>query len=321
LLCFFVVQSRFPKLKKSIMPITLPQLSRREFLKRAALAATVAGMAPQSYARLFGKSRDPHTFVFFSDTHIAGDAAKIYLNVNMADHLTACVRQLAAWPVKPATVIVNGDLAFGSGFPEDYTTFGKLILPVRALATMHLTLGNHDERENFWNAFPRDTAKLKSIPQKQIAVFSSERANWFLLDSLEVTAKTPGELGVAQLDWLARELDARGHKPAIVVVHHNPQFPKPTSGLLDSAALLALLAERRQVKALIFGHTHDWHIEQHASGIHLINLPPTAYPFKEGPPSGWVRTTLMRDGMEIELRSLDVNHPEHARVKQLPWRA
>src|ERR1017187_6873657 len=227
------------------MPVTLPQLSRREFLKRAALAGAAVVLAPQAYAGLFGKSSDKHTFAFFSDPHIAADAALKNSGVNMADNLAACVRELAAWPVKPATVIVNGDLAFKSGLPEDYTTFGKLILPVRALATMHLTLGNHDERENFWNAFPRDTAKLKSIPQKQIAVFSSERANWFLLDSLEVTAKTPGELGVAQLDWLARELDARGHKPAIVVVHHNPQFPKPTSGLLDSAALLALLAERR----------------------------------------------------------------------------
>ena len=303
------------------MPISLPQLSRREFLKRAALAAAVAWFAPQSYAGLFGKSRDKHTFFFFSDTHIAGDTAQTYLNVNMADHLTACVRELAAWPVKPAAVIVNGDLAYLTGKPEDYTTFGKLIAPVRALAPLHLSLGNHDERENFWNAFPRDAARQKSVSEKQTAVFSSERANWFLLDSLDTTAKTPGQLGAAQLDWLARELDARSHKPAIVVVHHNPQFPKPTTGLLDSAALMDLLAGRRQVKALIFGHTHDWHIEQHTSGVHLINLPPTAYPFKEGRPSGWVRATLAHDGMEIELRSLDVNYPDHARVKRLPWRA
>ena len=28
---------------------------------------------------------------------------------------------------------------------------------------------------------------------------------------------------------------------------------------------------------------------EHDSGIHLINLPPTAYVFEEGKPSGWVR--------------------------------
>jgi 3',5'-cyclic-AMP phosphodiesterase len=302
------------------MPITLPQLSRREFLKRAALAGAAVALAPSSYAGLFGKSRDKHTFAFFSDTHIAADPAQIYLDVNMAGHLAACVRELAAWPVKPAAVIINGDLGYLAGLPGDYTTFGKLIEPVRALAPVHLSLGNHDDRENFWQAFPRDATPLKSVPQKQAAVFSSDRANWFLLDSLEATDKTPGELGAAQLDWLARELDARPHQPAVVVVHHNPQFSQVTTGLQDTQALMETLAPRRHAKALIFGHTHDWHIETHASGVHLINLPPTAYPFKAGRPSGWVRATLARDGAEFELRSLDPKHPEHAQVKKLEWR-
>jgi len=302
------------------MPLYLPQLTRREFLKRAALAGAAFTFAPQGHAGVFGKSRDQHTFAFFADTHIAGDPAQTYYNVNMADHLAACARELAAWPVKPAAVIVNGDLAFLFGKPEDYATFGNVIETVRALAPVHLSLGNHDERESFWQAFPHDTAKLKSVPQRQAAVFACDRANWFLLDSLDVTDKTPGELGVVQLAWLARELDARLHKPAVVVVHHNPQFPKPTTGLLDSAALMETLAPRRQVKALIFGHTHDWHIAQHESGVHFINLPPTSYVFREGRPSGWVRATLAQDGMEIELRSLDVNHPEHGQVKQLKWR-
>ena len=192
------------------MPVTLPQLTRREFLKRAALAG--AGMdsspsRPESHAGLFGKSRDKHTFAFFSDSHIAADAALKHSNVNMADNLAACVRELAAWPVNPATVIVNGDLAFASGQPGDYGMFGKLIEPVRALAPIHLSLGNHDERENFWQAFPRDVTKQGSRLHRQATVFASDRANWFLLDSLEVTDTAPGEFGTAQLDWLARELD------------------------------------------------------------------------------------------------------------------
>ena len=121
------------------MPVTLPQLTRREFLKRAALAGAAFALAPQCQAGLFGKSRDKNTFALFSDTHVAADAALKHSNVNMADNLAACVRDLAAWPVKPATVIVNGDLAFESGQPGDYATFGKLIEPVRALAPIHLS--------------------------------------------------------------------------------------------------------------------------------------------------------------------------------------
>ena len=162
------------------MPITLPQLSRRDFLKRAAFVGAATAFAPTSYAGWFGKSRDKHTFAFFSDTHIAADAAfKHASGVNVADNLAACVRELAAWPVKPAAVIVNGDLALKDGQPGDYATFGKQLAPVRALAPVHLNLGNHDARENFWTAFPHDAAKLKSVPQRQAMVFSSARANWF----------------------------------------------------------------------------------------------------------------------------------------------
>ena len=306
------------------MPVTLRQLSRREFLKRAALTGVGLGLVelvpPKSYAGLFGKSRDQHTFAFFSDLHIAADAALKNNGVNMAENLDACVRELAAWPVKPAAVIVNGDLAFKNGQPEDYATFGRLVEPLRALASLHLLLGNHDEREHFWSAFPHDAAKLKSVPQKQATVFASERANWFLLDSLDVTLATPGELGAAQLDWLHTELAARADKPAIIVAHHNLQTPGLTAGIKDSAALEELFARQRQVKAFVFGHTHNWNVTQHASGVQLINLPPTGYVFAKGRPSGWVRCTLARDGAEFELRSLDVQHPEHAQVKKLSWR-
>ncbi|MGA2179564.1 MAG: metallophosphoesterase [Verrucomicrobiota bacterium] len=302
------------------MPVTLSQLTRREFLKRAALAGAAFALAPQSHAGLFSKSRDKNTFAFFSDTHIAADATLKHSHVNMADNLAACVRELAAWPVKPATVIVNGDLAFNSGLPEDYATFGELIEPVRALAPIHLSLGNHDERENFWKAFPHDATRQSSTLHRQAIVFASDRANWFLLDSLDVTDTAPGEFGTAQLNWLARELAARPDKPAILVGHHNLQAPGATSGLKDTAAFEELFARHRQVKAFIFGHTHNWHVEQHVSGVQLVNLPPTAYVFKEGRPSGWVRATLARDGAEFELRSLDPQHPEHAQVKQLQWR-
>jgi Icc protein len=303
------------------MPVRLLQLTRREFLKRAALAGAAVALAPQAHAGWFGKSRDKHTCAFFSDTHIAADATLKHSNVNMADNLAACVRELAAWPARPAAVIVNGDLAFQSGRPDDYATFGKLFEPVRALAPVHLTLGNHDERENFWRAFPRDATEQSSKLHRQATVFASDRANWFLLDSLDVSDTAPGEYGTAQLDWLAHELAARPDKPAILVGHHNLMPAGGTAGLKDSAAFEEIFARHRQVKAYIFGHTHNWSVETHASGVQLINLPPTGYVFKAGRPSGWVRATLARDGAEFELRSLDPQHPEHAQVKQLKWRS
>jgi 3',5'-cyclic-AMP phosphodiesterase len=302
------------------MPVTLPQLSRREFLKRAALAGAGLAALP-AHAGLFGKSRDKSTFFFLSDTHIAADAALQNNGVNMADNLAASVRELAAWPVKPAAVFVNGDLAFKQGLAGDYATFGKLIEPVRTLAPIYLNLGNHDQRENFWSAFPHDAAKQKNVPQKQCAVLETSLANWFLLDSLDVTLATPGEMGAAQLDWLDAELTAHTGKPAILVAHHNLQTSGLVAGIKDSAALVKIFTRHPQVKAFVFGHTHNWHVETHATGVHLVNLPPTGYVFAKGRPSGWVRCTLAKDSAEFELRSLDANHPEHAQFKKLSWRA
>ena len=301
------------------MPVTLPQLSRREFLKRAGMAGAAVAVARPSFAGWFSKSRDDHTFALFSDAHIAGDAGLEHGGVNMADNLAACVSELNDWRVRPAALLVNGDLAFTYGKAEDYTTFGKLIHRVRAFAPVHLSLGNHDDRAQFWQAFPEDATRLDTVPDKQVGIISGDRANWFLLDSLDVTASTPGELGRAQLNWLSHELAVRREKPALVVCHH-PLDITGLMGLKDSMMLEEMMVRHRQVKAFIFGHTHNWNVAQHPSGVHLINLPQTAYPFEAGRPSGWVRATLARDSMEIELRCVDPHHPEQGQVKLLPWR-
>lgn len=301
------------------MPVFLPQLSRREFLKRAALAGVAVAAAPSLYAQLAGKPRDPDLFFFLSDTHIAADITFKHREVNMAENFAAVARELAAWPAAPAAIVVSGDLAFKLGEAGDYAAFGKLLEPVRVLAPVHLLLGNHDRREHFWDAFPRDAARVAAVPQKQAAKFSSERADWFLLDSLNVTDVVAGRLGAAQLEWLDRELAAHPEKPAVVVCHHNLNTHGGILGLEDSVPMMELLDRRRQVKAFVFGHTHDWHVARHG-GVQLVNLPPTAYVFERGRPSGWVRATLKPDGMEIELRALDGKHPDHAQVKRLAWR-
>ncbi len=197
------------------MPITLPQLSRRAFLKRAALAGAAIAVVPHTYAGLFGKSRDKHTFAFFSDAHIAADAKTNHGGVNMADNLAACTRELAAWPVQPAAVIVNGDLAFAYGKSEDYGTFGELIHPLRAMAPIHLSLGKSRPRcpcKSFWEAFPADATPLATVPDKQATVFSGPRANWFLLDSLDMTAVTPGDIP-ERPSWTGNVAQATGGAP------------------------------------------------------------------------------------------------------------
>jgi 3',5'-cyclic AMP phosphodiesterase CpdA len=151
-----------------------------------------------------------------------------------------------------------------------------------------------------------------------------------MLDSLDVTKQTPGLLGGDQLAWLAKTLDASADKVNLVMVHHNPYAPPPKGppvpdkskvpGLIDTAALLDVLSPRKQAKALIFGHTHRWSHEQRDDGLHLVNLPTTAYVFSPEQPSGWTDARLEETGATFELHTLDPKHAWSGQKLNLTWR-
>lgn len=302
------------------MPIYLPPISRRGFLHRTLVAAAGLAVGPNLFAA--EKPVDENFWALFSDPHIAADHLLVHLNVNMTEHLEGVVREVMALPTRPAGVFVNGDCAYNSGEKGDDAAVADLLKPLRAAQMpVHLTLGNHDNRERFWDALTTQKAANRPLADKQTMMLSTPHVNWFVLDSLEQTLATPGLLGKEQLDWLAKTLDANAAKPALVMVHHNPGLSDNVPGLKDSYALFEVIRPRKQVKAYLFGHTHAWSVMQDDSGLYLVNLPPIAYVFKEGNPSGWVRATLASDGMKLELRCLDTTHKAHGEVKELKWRA
>lgn len=150
---------------------------------------------------------------------------------------------------------------------------------------------------------------------------SSDLANWFLLDSLDKVNVTPGEVGGEQLDWLARVLDDRKEKPALVAIHHDPQWSAPAkrSGIRDTEKLFDVLVPRKQVKAVFYGHTHVWQRKSH-EGIHLVNLPPVAYLFNKEAPNGWVDLRLAESGAVLTLNAFDAKHRQNGEKVELTWR-
>lgn len=301
------------------MPIHLPPLSRRSFLRRTLVAGAGLAWAPEIFAQTTRRT-DANSWALLADTHIAASPAKIERSVNPTGHLGAVTKELLALPERPAGGFVVGDCAFSKGEPGDYSQFARLIEPLRAGGLpLHLALGNHDQRDHFWSAFESEKAAHRPVVDKQTALIKSELVNWFMLDSLEKTLQTPGALGGDQLKWLAESLDANAQKPAVIVVHHNPGLDG-NFGLKDTEALLEVLRPRKQAKAWVYGHTHHWKVAQDESGIHLVNLPPVAYVFREGDPSGWVHATARAEGMRLELRCVDPQHPAQGQVVDLKWR-
>src|SRR5437867_5827607 len=252
------------------MPLLLPPLSRRRFLTGAAAAATALVLPDALWAADERPApTDPHRFALLSDVHIAADPAAVLRKVTMAEHLRKVVAEVTGLSPRPAAAAINGDLALGTGESGDYTTLLKLLAPLRAAGLpIHLGLGNHDNRDRFRAALPERDRVDTALKDRQAYVVESPRANWFILDSLIETNKTPGTVGERQLHWLAEGLDNRKQKSAIVLVHHNPDPDPSHNGLTDTKALLDLLKPRRQVKALLFGHTHAWSVKEE-DGLHL----------------------------------------------------
>ena len=265
---------------------------------------------------------DNDCWALLSDTHVAADRAKITRKVNMADNLAAVSKEIAALPKRPFGAILNGDCALLDGQAGDYAAVTDLLKPIREAGTpLHLTLGNHDDRDQFWQAMTDMRELKRPVADHHVAILRAGKANWFVLDSLEKVNAAPGALGEAQLKWLGDALDANADKPALVMVHHPLNRGTATGGIKDSTKLIEILQARKHVKCFIYGHTHKWVTAQDEAGVHLVNLPPVSYPFKEGDPSGWVRMELRADGARLEMSSLDKQHKAHGQVVELKWRA
>jgi len=302
------------------MPIHLAPISRRQFFARAIRTGAGLLLAPELVAA--DKPTDPHSWVFFSDIHLAADRRLRVRGINMFDHFNQARREVLALPERPAGAIITGDCAYNSGQPGDYALLTEALLPMRAdKVPIHIALGNHDNRVNFWDALKAEKTAPHPVSDRQVSLLRTPRANWFILDSLEKTLSTPGLLGPEQLRWLAEALDANPKKPALVVLHHNPGLEGGNMGLKDTLLLFDVIRPRKQVKAYIYGHTHSWKVEEDPSGIHLVNLPAAAYVFREGEPSGWVLANMKRTGMRLRLCCLDPRHKLNGQTINLKWRA
>jgi Icc protein len=314
-----------------VMSIHIIPITRRRFLHVSARGA-VATIAVPSVRAIPGKEIpvDRHRFAFISDTHIMADPAAVARGINMADHLRQVVAEIAAQTARPAGVVVNGDLATDGSPPTAgaYRHLAQLLDPLTKRGMpIHLTMGNCDRRSLFAETLTEMLPGTPPVAGRLVNVLQTERANFFLLDSLYNTERTvtEGDLGMKQIEWLARALDQHAKKPAIVICHHNVNQLEAKSvtaqegGLRDGAALVDVLRPRKHVKAFIFGHTHEWR-RWELDGIHFINLPTTAYIFDPDEPRGWVDVRLEKRGMSLMLESLDKTHPKHGKKLVLRWR-
>jgi predicted phosphodiesterase len=261
-----------------------------------------------------------------ADTHISGDPNHVFLGtkwkgtpvkasehegVNMTNCLVQAVHRILALKPRPAYLIVNGDCTFSDGRDAECKQFLRLLEPIRSAGiTVHVTLGNHDDRENLRKLIPFPKKEQMDV---QADVIELPRANLVLLDS------GCGALGDHQLTWLGRHLDERPDKPAFIFSHFNP-YPnrglRPIPGLRDGSALLKLLAERKHVRAYVYGHTHEWQCDRR-DHLYLINQPAVSYCFGKGHAHGWIDMKFTETSADLELHCINPKHTQHGDRKRI----
>jgi 3',5'-cyclic AMP phosphodiesterase CpdA len=192
-----------------------------------------------------------------------------------------------------------------------------LLEPVAAVAPVYVALGNHDDRKNFLQVFRNPPGIHPPIDGKHVTVIEHEIVRVIVLDSLLYTNRVAGLLGRKQREWLAGYLPTVRDRPVVLAFHHPPS--DADGDLLDADRLFALLKPHRQVKAIIYGHSHVWALGKHER-IHLINLPTTGYNFRDQDPVGWVEARFWSRGIALTLHALTGNRREDRQTTTLAWR-
>src|ERR1041385_3357135 len=240
----------------------------------------------------------------------------------MAAHLQTVLDRVQK--LQPDHILINGDVSYTRGEPDDYTAFMDLIKPLRdKQMPLHLTLGNHDRRDRFCTALPILDQKSNMQPGGAVEakVVSSRRMGnhqWIFLDSLEKTRATRGSLGEKQLAWLQRRLDSDKSTPTIICLHHNPD--RSPVGLKDYEAFQQTVLSRRQVKLVVFGHTHIFRTWQ-TDGLHFVNLPAVGFRLEPGSSFGWMSGRFKTGGTQLVFHGVSHKDRDDGAIRNLTWRA
>ena len=200
---------------------------------------------------------DENLTVFISDLHVSGTLAKYDYTKR---RLEKTVDDILAMRPLPKRVVCFGDIAISYGRPEDYRASKPILMRlVDAGIELTLTLGNHDRRAAFLEAWPEYRTRTQ-VPGRVTSVVSLGEADLVLLDALRGTddratddmGPVDGRIDGEQLKWL-RGWMASARRPFFLGSHQFRDLA--VEGL---PLPIRLLDESPHAVGWIYGHDHAW---------------------------------------------------------------
>lgn len=190
-----------------------------------------------------------------SDTHLRAGDGRLYDSVDSAAYLSRALADIEASGMRPDALVFTGDLT-DLGEEAAYDTLRAAVDPVAARigARVIWVMGNHDDRARFRTRLLDEEAATAPVDR----VFDLDGLRVIALDST-VPGHHHGEIGDAQLQWLALELAVPAPRGTILALHH-----PPIPSVLDLAVTVELREQHRladvlrgtDVRAILAGHLH-----------------------------------------------------------------
>ncbi len=291
-------------------------MDRRTFIRTSlAAAGTLVALGAANCHNSEIKEKQVARLALLADVHVPADMENNYRGFYPYRNLQKIIPDIVS--ASPDGVVIAGDLARLTGEPGDYANLKKLLSPLAEKAPVFMALGNHDNRENFLKAFQTMAGQKQAIKGKHVIVVQKAPVRLILLDSLLFTDKVPGLLGKEQRQWLENYLKECDNTPTILCFHHT--LEDGDDALLDVLRLFDVIKSIQKVKAIVYGHSHEYAFSQY-EGIHLINLPAVGYNFNDTEPVGWVEALLTSQGGDFTLHAAAGNKDADDRTTKLAWR-
>jgi 3',5'-cyclic-AMP phosphodiesterase len=291
-------------------------VNRRNFLANSskAFAAFAFCIQVKGFAASASSPGKEVHLALLSDTHTPADPLTEYRKFFPSENLRGIVSQVIE--ARPEGVIVNGDAARATGELADYEEFKRLLAPLAEQTPIYIGLGNHDNRENFLKVFDKLSGNRQPVTDKHVLVIEHPVSRFILLDSLFLVNKVAGLLGKAQRDWLSEYLEKSDGRATVLFVHHT--LGEGDGDLLDIERLYRLIQPHKKVKAIFYGHSHEYAFSRQ-QGVHLVNIPAVGYNFKDSEPVGWVDARFRPDGADLTLKAFAGNLTGNGKSTSLDW--
>lgn len=219
--------------------------------------------------------------VQITDSHLYGDRDAELLKMNTQESFERVLELVAESEAGMDLILATGDIAQDAS-PAAYERFARHLQALRV--PFYWIPGNHDRR-TVMARMNEQGPVYREASRRQIVV-----GHWqvLMLDS-SVPGEVYGRLPPEELEFLDRGLEEAAVDPDIhhtlVCLHHNPH-PGTASwmegiGLRNADELLAMLAGRETVRAVLHGHIHQT-LDYEEDGIRFLCTPSTCIQFKPG---------------------------------------